>query len=865
MKKKILLTLLFISSISYAQISTNNIRAKYGFDNGTVLEDSSPGGNDFTQTGSALTEVNDRFNNAPTSAISLNGDRLTRTDISIAGSNPFSDAFDLSYSFWLKTSTNTGDNKTIIDDSNRDRGTGFDGTQSGYFISYKNGKINVTSRYVTTNPTPGFQPSRINYNHEHPTVIADGEWHHIVILISATESLSESQLFTNIYVDNVLDANSNRTFPITTSPNGTGNVTIANTRTNRLTMANRYTDIIDDILIYNRKFTTAEVATLAEFNNYCFAPAVSILSTSNITDTAATVHIASNAGDVYDIAFHKTSEPFSNATIITGVTSATATSQASLTGLDIGTNYSVYVREQCSRLTDWSNATSFTTTRPSGILYVDENAAGTNDGLSWTNAYTDLQDALSNSVTNDEIWIAKGTYKPHTSDRNKTFDITTENLKIYGGFAGTETLISDRVLGTNETILSGDLQGNDVNVADFIANYGNTTRNADNSYHVINITAAGNNLLLDGLTISDAHNNLNATESGGAIVKYKIVAKLVLKNCIVKDNVSRNGNAGLLAEFELNNTSGTRGALVIENTKFINNMARWASGIYSFARANSNVDITIANSLFDNNLSGNLNTTTATGLGGSAFWFRMLANGSDVNLNLVNNTYVNHKDFGTGQGLNNFTKAVVGISKGSGITSTFNATISNCIFWDNLASTNGSKSRSITDLYESPLNSLTVTNSLDPLGFNDNSISAKTNNISSDPSFNTDFSLKGNSPAINVGLNSSVFGTKDLLGNTRIFDTTVDLGAYEFGASAVAGLATLSKIDFSLYPNPTNGILNIKIDENIKLVEIFNLQGQKIITSKNKNLNIKQLNAGIYLLKITTDKNLIGIKKIIKK
>ena len=197
----------------------------------------------------------------------------------------------------------------------------------------------------------------------------------------------------------------------------------------------------------------------------------------------------------------------------------------------------------------------------------------------------------------------------------------TQNLKIYGGFAGTETLVSDRVLGTNETILSGDLQGNDVNVADFIANYGNTTRNADNSYHVINIKATAKNLVLDGITVSDAHNNLNATESGGAIIKHKIVAKLVLKNCIVKDNVSRNGNAGLLAEFELNNTSGTRGALVIENTKFINNMARWASGIYSFARANSNVDITIANSLFDNNLSGNLNTTTATGLSGSAFWF----------------------------------------------------------------------------------------------------------------------------------------------------------------------------------------------------------------------------------------------------
>ena len=77
----------------------------------------------------------------------------------------------------------------------------------------------------------------------------------------------------------------------------------------------------------------------------------------------------------------------------------------------------------------------------------------------------------------------------------------------------------------------------------------------------------------------------------------------------------------------------------------------------------------------------------------------------------------------------------------------------------------------------------------------------------------------------------------DILGNTRIFDTTVDLGAYEFGASAVAGLSDINKIAFSVYPNPTVNVLNIKLNEDIKLAEIYNLQGQKVLFSKLKTIS----------------------------
>src|SRR6056297_1131106 len=94
-------------------------------------------------------------------------------------------------------------------------------------------------------------------------------------------------------------------------------------------------------------------------------------------------------------------------------------------------------------------------------LYVDSDAtAGANDGTSWTNAYTELADALKWSREQWDagtaswdagnplnIWVASGTYQPlydtaegeYTSDggRDNAF-VMVEFVNIYGGFAGDE-------------------------------------------------------------------------------------------------------------------------------------------------------------------------------------------------------------------------------------------------------------------------------------------------------------------------------------------------------------------------------------------------------------------------------------------
>lgn len=502
-------------------------------------------------------------------------------------------------------------------------------------------------------------------------------------------------------------------------------------------------------------------------------------------------------------------------------------------------------------------------------IFVDTSASGNNDGTSWIDAYTNLQDALASAQTEDEIWIAAGIYHPHTSNRSVYFDIAVEDLKIYGGFAGTEADISERIIGANETILSADLNNNDINVANFSGNYGNTTRNADNSYHIINITSTGNNLLLDGITISDAHQNINATELGAAIVKHKSISHLTLKQCIIKNNVSRQAGAGLIAEFELNNFNGTSGELWIENCQFINNMARYGGGIYSFTRANTKVNITIINTLYDGNIATDLNNSTAKGLSGSASWLRTIGHTSTMEVRLINNTYVNNFTGGTNGGLTNNTRATVGLTKATNTASNTNLTanVSNCVFWNNKTLSN-STTRSITSLYDAPANAISVYNSIDELDFNDSSISTKTNTINTNPLFtdlaNGDYTLQAASPAVDTGNNTFVTTSVDLLGHTRIFNTTVDMGVYEYNSTlSIPSIVTTQS--FKIFPNPTEDVLNIVTQLDVENIRIFNVLGEQIFETDAIIVDVSQLKSGVYFIQIEDNQHQVLTKRFVKK
>lgn len=115
-----------------------------------------------------------------------------------------------------------------------------------------------------------------------------------------------------------------------------------------------------------------------------------------------------------------------------------------------------------------------------GVIYVHRDAAGAQTGLSWSDAYRDLQAALGAAQAGDEIWVAQGRYAPGPAhaDRTSTF-LIRNSVSLYGGFAGNEVRREDRNPDLHQTILSGDFNGDDV--ADD-ATFAGTSENA---YHVL--------------------------------------------------------------------------------------------------------------------------------------------------------------------------------------------------------------------------------------------------------------------------------------------------------------------------------------------------------------------------------------------
>ena len=138
------------------------------------------------------------------------------------------------------------------------------------------------------------------------------------------------------------------------------------------------------------------------------------------------------------------------------------------------------------------------------IRYVDAGAGGSNDGTSWTDAFTDLQDALTAAVTGDEIWVAAGIYKPTAgTDRTVSF-VLKSGVALYGGFSGAETERGQRDAAANVVTLSG--------------NIGDTGSASDNSYHVIRGGGADETAILDGFTVADGNaDDIGENGNGGGM------------------------------------------------------------------------------------------------------------------------------------------------------------------------------------------------------------------------------------------------------------------------------------------------------------------------------------------------------------
>lgn len=114
-------------------------------------------------------------------------------------------------------------------------------------------------------------------------------------------------------------------------------------------------------------------------------------------------------------------------------------------------------------------------------------------------------------------------------------------------------------------------------------------------------------------------------------------------------------------------------------------------------------------------------------------------------------------------------------------------------------------------------------------------------------------------------------GRSGSLNPTRFTGAIDDIKIY-----ACADSLTLSIIDknifnndiVSVFPNPTENIVNLKSTKNILDISIYDIQGKLIINQTNVNkksyeLNLSPFNNGLYLIKVNTIDKVI-IKKILK-
>jgi hypothetical protein len=204
-------------------------------------------------------------------------------------------------------------------------------------------------------------------------------------------------------------------------------------------------------------------------------------------------------------------------------------------------------------------------------IYVKYDATGSNNGSSWTNAYTSLQSGITmaSSGTSDQIWVSSGTYYPSTEVGGsgslfKSFAMK-KGVPIYGGFNGTETDLSQRDYATNIVILNGT-----------------------GCYHVFNnkdlvLTSTA---ILDGFTISGGTASGSTPHNyGGGILNYTTNSTLtntcLIRNCRFTGNLSIDSGGAIYNSRYCSPT--------IYNCSFDNNTTLYKGGAIASISNNTNI------------------------------------------------------------------------------------------------------------------------------------------------------------------------------------------------------------------------------------------------------------------------------------
>ncbi|MBA4147546.1 MAG: right-handed parallel beta-helix repeat-containing protein [Verrucomicrobia bacterium] len=436
------------------------------------------------------------------------------------------------------------------------------------------------------------------------------------------------------------------------------------------------------------------------------------------------------------------------------------------------TSYRISIRDS-----DYVTPAALLTVNPPSILYVRDGAAGTKNGSSWANAFTNLQDALEIATSCNEIWVAQGTYSARPLLGANYFEFRSR-VPVYGGFAGVETLRSQRnwtnypavlVARPNESLFEarGDLAVIDEgSILD-----GFTLRSAD-PVTLIRLRQASptiRNCIFDG----PAGTALDVTFSSPT-----------LTDCVFR-------NAGMTAVHSTGSsprfmdclfTGNTNGAIylsssspIIDRCRFESNHGYSGSALYISGESQP----LITRSVFLGNRGSSGGPVANLGTGIVQFENCLFAENQSDHLGAV---------FLQSLGELRLINCTIANNRGArgGALFVFGGEVSsvNTIFWNNsVQDRTFIPNRELQQIERSsgvPASALHITNScIDGL-----STYAGNNNSRNDPLFVNpgalNFQLGSASPVVNAGNNAAASAlASDLAGDARIFDSIVDLGAYE--------------------------------------------------------------------------------------
>ena len=121
-----------------------------------------------------------------------------------------------------------------------------------------------------------------------------------------------------------------------------------------------------------------------------------------------------------------------------------------------------------------------------------------------------------------------------------------------------------------------------------------------------------------------------------------------------------------------------------------------------------------------------------------------------------------------------------------------------------------------------------------------------------------------------VGSTDPAYATYDSEGHAVMESWPTPFGSSGFDLDAVGVIHDLANTDvpeqigeaIALFPNPVKKLLNLKA-ERLQWVEIYNIDGQKVMNSSHNTIDLSSLSAGIYFVRVRCDGQVVT-KRIVK-